>query len=109
MEIGTRYEFVAENGVSSACNVYVMKVGSVRYVGFENIGEGVSVTNAAEQLVNGMIQKNDWDPEDCFFFEWYNEYEDGTVDMIEFTWNDRIASNPKWKVFCEKDRNPFKS
>ena len=104
-----KHEFTAHNGAKSACNVYTLRHGKVKYIGFEDINKGMSVTNATEILATGLIHVNKWDPNNVLFFEWYADQEEGTVDEITYTWKNGEATDPRWKVFCDRTDNPFKN
>lgn len=90
----------------SRCKVYIKQVGTSTWVGFENLGEGTSVTNASEQLATEIIEKELLNPAACKFFEWYPEYE-GRVDQVEYRWKGSIACNAEWSHYCDKEENPF--
>jgi hypothetical protein len=93
--------------VPSSCNVYILNFpDGEKWIGFENTGNGTSVTNASEQLATEIVKKELFHPEKCRFFEWYSEYE-GDVDEITYTWSNNIASDPVWRRFCNADKNPF--
>jgi len=86
------------------------------FICFENLGIGVSVTNASEMLASQIVAKYGFVPENCRFFETYREYDNDTFDEIEYTWryvtsqNGKIyleAKNPKWKPGDEYIKNMF--
>ena len=90
----------------SRCKVYVQEVGTQTWVGFEDMNEGTSVTNASEQLATEVVENLLLNPTNCKFFEWYPQYE-GRVDKIEYRWKGPIASHPEWSHCCNADENPF--
>ena len=99
------HHFRGTNGVPSHCQVYIKEMGTSTWVGFAN-GDGLSVTNASEQLASEIAFKENLDPKMTKFFEWYPEYEP-RVDEINYTWKGSEASNPQWKHFCDVEENPF--
>lgn len=80
---------------------------------FEDINEGTSVTNASEQLASEIVNKMEYNPEDCRFFETYRQYAYDTFDEIVYNWtfkmeeNQWIAKIPVWQPGLEKFRNAF--
>jgi hypothetical protein len=102
------FKYIADNGIESECVVHILHVGDTKYIGFEDINIGSSVTNSAEILATSTIRAYSWDPENCLFFEWYRDsYTGDTVDEIIYVWDDQIATNPSWKEFCSMKDNPF--
>ena len=93
-------------GPPSQCRVYILEKEGYTWVGFENMGTGLSVTNASELLASQIVDKENLDPEKCRFFEWYSEYE-GDVDQVFYHWDDRKASEVHWRYFCDAKNNPF--
>ena len=77
------------------------------FVLFENLGDGVSVTNASEQLATEIIDEYKLNLSITRFFETYQEYDYETFDEITYSWSDRKASNPNWKP-AEEIRKHFK-
>jgi len=110
-----RYEFEAFNGTQSACNIYTLYFGKVKYIGFEDINDGTSVTNSSNLLATRIVQENGWEPNDCLFFEWYAhlngkfDIDAYTVDEVIYIWKDKVASGAQWKEFCPLKENPFKN
>ena len=96
----------------SKCKVYIKHEGVLTFVGFEDMGEGTSVTNASEQLATEIVEKEGLNHEKTLFFEWY-PYAEGTVSEVSYTWGldkqtDKLkAVKPQWKFFCLKEDNPF--
>jgi len=90
----------------SKCRVYIKDVGTTTWIGFEDIGEGTSVTNASEELASEIVQYEMLNPANCKFFEWYSQY-DGRVDEVQYRWNGPEADQPTWKHFCDAKDNPF--
>lgn len=109
------HDYVGWNGVHSRCNVTILSDKGKHFIWFENIGIGVSVTNASEMLATQIVAKYDLNPKDCRFFESYQEYDNDTFDEIEYRWEDRIqigktnkeAKNPVWKPAPEAIRDLF--
>ncbi|HPI82750.1 MAG TPA: hypothetical protein PK122_05985 [Candidatus Paceibacterota bacterium] len=93
-------------GPVSRCIVHIKKMGDSAWIGFENTGEGTSVTNASEDLATEIVAKEGLDPAKCRFFEFYPEYE-GDVDEITYIWDSGKARNPQWKPFVSAEENPF--
>jgi len=91
---------------NSSCKVHIKKEGDITFIGFEDIGDGTSVTNASEDIATEIVAKEGLDPEKCRFFEFYPEF-GGEVDEISYTWKSGKAISPKWKRFCDADKNPF--
>ncbi|HPI82647.1 MAG TPA: hypothetical protein PK122_05465 [Candidatus Paceibacterota bacterium] len=93
-------------GPVSRCIVHIREAGGFTLIGFENTGEGTSVTNASEDLATEIVAKEGLDPKKCRFFEFYPEY-DGDVDEIIYTWDSGKARNPQWSRCCRAEDNPF--
>ena len=94
----------------SVCRVYIREVENETWIGFENLGEGTSVTNASEQLATEIVQREDLRPEYCKFFEWYWEegYKGREVSIIKYHWEGLNADSPDWRYYCKAEENPFK-
>lgn len=109
--------FIAPNKVKSACNIYILAISEKgspkRYlIGIEDINEGMSVTNASEIIATEIMKKYlpaDLNPENCTFLEWYSYYNTkyDTIDQVEYNWDGKIASSPRWKSYGRFDQNPF--
>ncbi len=93
------------NAWPSACKVYIKEIDFVVWIGFENL-QGTSVTNASELLATQILEKEELNPDQCRFFEWYPEYE-GSLDEIEYIWDGDKATKATWKRFCDREANPF--
>lgn len=79
------------------------------WIGFEDLNQGTSVTNASEQLATEIVKKEGLVPANCRFFEWYSQYEQD-LDEIEYSWKPgNIAKDPVWKPFCSAENTPFKN
>ena len=91
----------------SACRVHIKEMGTSTWIGFENSGEGTSITNASEQLASEIVDKENLTPNMCKFFEWYPEY-GGRVDAVSYHWKGLVASYPEWRHYCDAEENPFK-
>lgn len=107
-----KYSYTSSDGKISACKIYILHSGNVKYIGFEDIDEGDLVTNSIDRLATSIVRQNDWDPKDCLFFVWYlykNKKGNKTVDEIEYNWDkDKTATLPRWKKYCSLEDNPFK-
>ena len=90
------HNFLGYGRIPSRSKVYIKEINDEFWIGFENIGEGTSVTNATEQLATEIIKKENLNPDNCRFFEWYSEYGED-VDEISYTWKEGKANNPKWE------------
>lgn len=107
-----KHRFTGYNGVKSSCNVYIVSEQKDEYyILFENMGDGLSVTNASEQLASEIIERMQYHPDNCRFFETYLEYKRETFDEITYNWvydlaKSWVASNPSWKP-AEEMRNLF--
>jgi hypothetical protein len=102
-------DFTAPNGVPSSCNVYHYDVDKTHYIGLEDIGIGMSVTNASEVIATEIVKQKNWEPEYCLFFEWFDYYNDNdSVDEVIHVWKDGEAVSATWKPFCKIKDNPFK-
>lgn len=100
------HEFKGGNSVLSKCNVIIYENLGKYFICFENIGEGMSVTNASEIIASQIVAKFNLEPENCRFFETYREYNYDTFDEIQYKWyrvrsqNGNIyweAKSPYWK------------
>ena len=106
------HNFLGENGVRSRCIVKIFSDDGEHFILFENMGIGVSVTNASELLASQIVEKFHYNPGDCRFFETYQEYDYETIDEIEYSWSYNgiregwIARNANWKP-AEDLRNYF--
>ena len=109
------YRFIGSNGVKSRCNIMIFSDDGEHFICFENIGEGVSVTNASELLATKIVQMKEFNPSDCRFFETYKEYIHDTIDEIEYIWSKTaldetdiwIAKSPRWTPASEEIRTLF--
>lgn len=97
-----KHDFVAPNGVRSRCRVAIIEDDGDKLILFENLGIGMSVTNASELLATQIVNMFKYEPSDCRFFETYSEYDNETLDEIEYNWdfNERTqmwdARYPAW-------------
>jgi len=92
-----KHEFRGRNNnFPSACNVYVHSDDDYHYILFENTDEGVSVTNASEQLATEIVELLKLDPDDCRFFEKYSH--NLCVDEITYLWRENEFNDSKWKA-----------
>lgn len=81
----------------STCYIRTYEKDGKTFILFEDLGDGLSVTNAAEQLATELVEELKVKPEDCRFFETYREFDYESFDEITHTWNDNKASKPVWK------------
>jgi len=100
------HDYVGWNGVRSRCNVMIFSDDGEHLVCFENLGIGVSVTNASELIATQIVAKCNLDPQDCRFFETYREYDNETFDEIEYTWH--IFKSQSGKEYWEAKRPVWK-
>ena len=109
------YNYTGLNGVRSRCNIMMFSDDGDNFICFENLGNGVSVTNASEILASEIVNMHDFNPGECRFFETYREYNHETFDEVEYDWskrenNKRIiweAKNPKWKATSQDIKDIF--
>lgn len=101
------HEFAGFHGMAAKCIVKIFSDDGDHFICFEDIGEGTSVTNASEQLATEIVNKMDYNPDDCKFFETYSQYNYDTFDEIVYDWN---FDNKKWKAKYPKwiPANDFK-
>ena len=95
------HEYLGFGRVLSECVVRKFTDDGDTFICFIDIGKGTSVTNASEQLASEMVNKFILRPEDCRFFETYQQYNYETFDEIEYSWwpsgSVWEAREPKWK------------
>lgn len=95
------HEFRGYNVHPSKCMVRKYTDDGDTLICFIDLGVGTSVTNASEQLAQEIVNKYDLRPEDCRFFETYQQYDYDSFDEIEYDWwpdiNHWEARSPKWK------------
>lgn len=97
-----KHEFIGFGIHPSACKVHIFKDElNIKYIIFEDIAEGTSVTNATEQLAGEIVNKFNYDPHDCKFYETYSQHCYDTFDQIIYTWIERNskyeAHHAQWK------------
>lgn len=103
-----RHEFKSLNSEkTSACHLYLLKVGKVHYFGFEDIGEGISISEAITDLCQSILKDYDLPLEDAFFFKWYTNNMEKGVEWIEFQQDDNHLHSPSIKKYCKYHQNPF--
>ena len=103
------FKFKGFHNISSMINLYHIDVDGIHYVGFEDINEGTSVTNATEIIATEVIKIKGWNTESCLFFEWYEDsLPEDTVDEIIYNWENNKATIARWKPYCPISQNPFK-
>lgn len=100
------HEYKGYGAHPSRCKVHIAEVGTQTWVGFEDMNEGTSVTNASEKIATEIVEELLLNPANCKFFEWYPQY-DGMVSQIFYKWYGPVAAYPEWKYFCDSDENPF--
>lgn len=117
---GFLYEFLGFGRIPSKCAITIISDDGDRFIFFENIGEGTSVTNASEQLATEIVNKFGYYPGDCRFFETYRENDYDTVEEIEYQWSgisnqdgsikkNWEAKNASWKPASEEIVELFKN
>ena len=86
----------------SDCMVYVFENGDERHIVFEDIDSGMSVTNATEQLAGEIVNEYKLDPDYCWFYETYRQFDYETFEEVEYSWSKKddfwVALNPIWKI-----------
>jgi hypothetical protein len=111
-----QHDYTGWNGVRSRCNVMIFSDDGDHFICFENLGIGVSVTNASEMLATQIVAMQGFIPENCRFFETYREYDNETFDEIEYTWKSKAgqdgktyweAQTPHWKPGQVEIKNIF--
>lgn len=101
------HEYLGFGSHKSKCKVYIKEEEKI-LIGFEDLNVGTSVTNASEQLATEIIKKENFNPKNIIFYEWYPQY-DAEVSEIKYIWNENnIASNATWRFHCYEKDNPFK-
>lgn len=105
------YGFTSKKtGEDMSVKVYVMKVSSVYYFGFEETKLGRPIYGSIEQVCQDMAIKYKTRPENYFFFYWHPTYKNRGVEQIELKWEGPIPSSPLTiNKFCEYSKNPFLS
>jgi len=109
------FNYTGLNGVRSRCNIMMFSDDGEHFICFEDLGMGVSVTNASEILATQVVNTHDLNPDDCRFFETYRQYGHDTIDEIEYTWKKNEGSKkllwearvPRWKPAGEEIRELF--
>ena len=121
METIFYHNFNGYNIHSSCCVVKIISENDKHLICFEDINDGTSVTNASEQLAAEIIEKMEYDPSDCRFFETYKQYDYDTFDEIIYDWEyvngvdhrgyeyfiTFRAKYPKWTPAPKKFKNMF--
>lgn len=91
-----KHRYTAANGIKSSCNVKLYSDDGENFVLFINTGDGISVTNASEQLATEIISKTGFNISDTRFFETYSEYDFVNLDEIKYIWEDKVAIRATW-------------
>lgn len=91
------HPFKGFNGrVPSTCLIKMFDDDGETFICFINLNNGTSVTNASEQLATEIVNEYNLDPDECRFFETYQEYNYETFDEVSYTWKD-FTTDPKFK------------
>lgn len=95
------YDFIGFGGCESKCKVYITIMHDIAFICFEELEDnnGTSVTNMSEYLATQIVEKHNFKPGMCKFFESYPENrhrKDRSFDEILYTWNGTVASSPHW-------------
>ena len=72
--------------VPSSCLVKIFSDDGETMICFIDLNDGTSVTNASEQLAAEIVNEYYLNPEDCRFFETYQQYDYETFDEISYQW-----------------------
>ena len=80
-------------GVPSSCQLRIYKQENQTIVIASNVS-GVSVTNAAENIIKLVLDKFNLDPATVVWIE-HSDYRDG-FDITTCQYKDNIFSKPKW-------------
>lgn len=71
------------------------------------INQGMSITNAAEFIVEKIVSEFHLDPLKTRFIEHWgddvNSLAPNSYDTITFAWHDKTAGSPKWKRVGSKE------
>ena len=91
----------------SECIVHVYEADDIKFVILQDIANGTSVTNGAEQVATEVRKKKILDPKTTRWFEIYPYYYPNTFDEIEFDYDEmsEVYSNPRWKRCTENAIN----
>lgn len=114
------HEYLGFGRFPSICRVMIFSDDGETFICFEDFGDGTSVTNASEQLATEIVDKMNYDPSDCRFFETYNRREPlhgdktpyyDTFDEITYEWSFNRgrweAKSPDWHPAPEEIKNLF--
>jgi hypothetical protein len=95
------HEFKGFGRVPSKCLVMIFSDDGENLICFNDLNQGTSVTNASEQLASEIVNKFNYYPSDCRFFETYRQYNCDTFDEIMYNWRQSHgkweASDPVWR------------
>ena len=101
------HDFKGFGRVPSKCRVLIEANNLNYYICFQDLGNGTSVTNASEQLATEIVDKMDFEPDDCRFFETYSQYNNDTFDEITYEWDLRLgkweAKKPNWTPISKEE------
>lgn len=98
------------NGHKSEYNVYEIEVDGHKHIGIEDIGIGVSVTNAIEEIATVLQLTRSLKTTDRFF-EWYKDGDE--VSEVKFSWTYdnysmyQKATLPDWTFYSSTEDNHF--
>jgi len=105
------HDFMGYGRVPSQCIVKIYSDDGETMICFIDIDKGTSVTNSSEQLASEIVNKFHLRPEDCRFFETYEQYDYETFDEVEYDWwpdlAQWVARDPKWKPAEERLKDLF--
>ena len=94
------HEFLGYGRVPSKCLVRIYSDDGENYICFKDLGIGTSVTNDSENIASQIVNKFNYQPSDCRFFE---TYDDETFDEITHNWvysrNKWVAYSPDWVAY----------
>jgi len=99
--------------VPSSCYIKMFDDDGDTFICFIDINDGTSVTNASEQIASEIVNEYKLDPDNCRFFETYQQYDYDSFDEIEYIWKKDIlgllwiAKNPQWKPASEELKKIF--
>lgn len=101
------HTFKAQGRQSSSCFVKILSDDGEHMILFEDINSGMSVTNASEQLATEITEELQLNPDDCRFFETYQQYEYDTFDEVTYKWKDGKAYDASWKPAPDEIKKTF--
>ena len=98
-------KFIPPNRYPSECLITIYRQSGI--VIATDIDKGMSVTNACEQIANGVVQQFDVNPQRMIFIEQYRPGQpDQTTDLVQFDFVDGKALRPpRWTHIPAEDFN----